>query len=171
MYKAQESAASPAARTLHVPVLTRLSQRHDHPQHHHCVVALICARLVSADSFSLQKCFCVSADEVGYVATYNWTTTTESIVWDNYQSYPRNDDACPTMCGTECNNDRSECWTVPELHVMPGSPTKCGQTHPSTHACRLTKAESVATNMPWRSMEKDFLLVWDLTVQHSPACF
>jgi len=81
-------------------------------------VALICAQLISADSFSMQRCFCVSADEVGYIATYNWTTT-KSVVWDSYQSYPRNDDACPSMCGTECNNDRSECWAVPEMHCYP----------------------------------------------------
>jgi len=82
-------------------------------------VALVCARLVSADSFSMQKYFCVFADEVGYIATYNWTTTTKSIVWDNCKSYARNDDACPTMCGTECNNDCSECWAVPELQCYP----------------------------------------------------
>jgi len=81
-------------------------------------VALICAQLISADTFSLQKCFCVSADEVGYIATYNWTTT-KSVVWDSYQSYPRDDDACPSMCGTECNNDRSECWAVPALQCYP----------------------------------------------------
>jgi len=97
------------------------------------LVALICVHLISADSFSMQRCFCVSTDEVGYIATYNWTTT-KSIVWDVYQSYSRHDDVCPHMCGTECNNDRSECWAVPEMHCYPKI-TREVWPDPPAHAC------------------------------------
>lgn len=84
------------------------------------LLALAFAQAALAETFTAQKCFCVSEAEVGYIMTYTynetWGVPGLGVVWSRQGLQPRKSaDVCPDLCGTECNADRSNCWDVPQL--------------------------------------------------------
>jgi hypothetical protein len=75
-----------------------------------------------ADRFGMKNCYCVSPTEVGYLITYNYTTSLSEEVhtWNRNGTQARNDDMCPLFSGKQCaTNDDSDCWAIPQVQCYP----------------------------------------------------